>query len=463
MSKFNLKDYKKSDGDLHTDKMLQEQHVDAPQQISEKQLDEKRIDKEPDSVSEKQLDKVRADDEGRTIEGRLNQDKARFDIKHRNKDAYNGDINKVEEKRIASDKMEDEKYEVAADTNKELRWWETKTNDGLKLASTSKAMTKIAAGDEEEDVDELAPIKGVGPKEDAQRFRELGRMWGAMEEGVDDSDPGNEFIGEKEESDKDIEAELGSASKDLFVAKKNDPISIPGMPYAAFYSIGYDPDAWANPDELGQAVIDKVLELRPDLEGRISSDMLAPGKPIGNVSYMNLRLIGDMFSPDFREEAVEGVETAEDFVELDFGKTDVGGTPMIVGKIKINESINMDEEEVRSAIADFISDKHPEIKINADSIQIEPSGDTATFAIADAASETVDEAIETPIEQPAGETPETKMEPATPSEETFEIIDDTTPSPEPEEETFEIVDDTKKPIANSINKVVTAQKDTKKN
>lgn len=462
MSKFNLKTYKKQDGDVHTNKALQVDHVDAPNQITDKQLEkDKHVDNSPTVTTEKQLKDVRDDGDAITIEGRLNKAKPRFDIKHRNEDAYTGDINKLEEKRVASDKSEDEKYELASDTPKALRWWETKTNDGLKLATVNAAMRKLSQTDEdfkEEEPDDILAPKTRKPQ-DSQRFNELGKMWGAMEDGVDDTDPGNEFVASPGRGDdfpvEDKDLGMG-VSQDLYIAEKKDPIGVPGMPYAAYYSVGYDPAGWEDEDELRQAVINKIIDVRPDLEGKIfpDSEFLTPGKAIGTVSYYNLRLIGDEYDPKNapKAELTNVPASAEfgegDFAEIDYGKTNVGGTPMIMGKVKINNSDAYDPDEIKSVIAEFVSREHPEIKIDGDSIEIDPSGESATYIIADTTDQVSPEAA-----------------PENPEEETFEVVQDGPAAPEnPEEETFEVVDHNT-PQASSIHNVVTAQQanhDTKK-
>lgn len=482
MSKFNLKTYKKQDGDVHTNKMLEEQHVKAPEQVTDKQLDkDKRIENNPDSVTEKQLDSVRAEDEGRTIEGRLNKAKGRFDIKHRNKEAYTGDINKVEEQRIAGDKNEDEKYELASDTNKELRWWEAKTDDGLKLAAIKQAMQKVAQfdpEDEDREIVERPSSPSRKPREELGGFKELGKHWQAMEEGVDDTDPGNEFFGGGEEDfpvEEDKEDPIG-VSADIYVAEKKDPIpsSVPGLGYAAYYSFGYDPVAWkGNEDGLRRAIVEKLLEIRPDLEGKIDEDyqFLSPGKKIGTVSYYNLRLLGDEFAPGAATED-EGIvapeeadEFAEDetFTEVDFGESDIGGTKVLMGKVQINAVDIVDDDQLASQIAEFVKKSHPEVDISPDSIEIDQSREFATFVVSptETATETVAEpeineptpTDEFPIIDETPEAPEAPAaeQPVTPEEETFEFIDDEPPSPP------------KGPVASSNNRIVVSQnQDTKK-
>lgn len=270
MSKFNLKESKKQDGDTHTNVALQDQHVVAPEQITDKQLEKaKHTDTIPESITEKQLDSVRAEDEGRTIEGRLNQNKAKFDIKHRNESAYTGDINKVEEKRLAGDKVEDEKYQLAADTNKTLRWWETKTNDGLKLA-----MSKLAQVDT------------------------------AIERPI---------------------------------SKKNSP------------------------DELD-----------------VSSDSFAVNELMDTPSADSDFPINESPVGEFDDGLGEDEGTV-DFTEVDFGDTDVGGTNVLMGKIQIGDGNVLEKEALMGALEEFIHNKHPDLFLSEDSIELDANGESATF------------------------------------------------------------------------------------
>ena len=127
-------------GDFHIDFRLQDSHSEAPNEITEKQLDKYHFEVD-DLLTEKQLEKSRekASTTAGTTEALLNNQKAKFDIKLRNEDASKGDINKLEEQRLAGEKQEDEKYDPASSTPKDLRWWEGhKSPDGLKIASNKK-------------------------------------------------------------------------------------------------------------------------------------------------------------------------------------------------------------------------------------------------------------------------------------------------------------------------------------
>jgi len=184
MAKFNLKNYKKTDGDEHTDRRLEEHRVEAPEQITEKQLEEGRVE-EQDQTIEKQLEKVRADGADKYLpdvitEGRLEKLEGRFDIKHRNEATYSGDMNKVEEQRLSKDPVEKEKYESASEvTTKAMRWWEEKKSpDGLKLASKKNKVARVDTEEAQEVLEETL----VPPEEREEAADTSARLFDPWEE-----------------------------------------------------------------------------------------------------------------------------------------------------------------------------------------------------------------------------------------------------------------------------------------
>lgn len=171
MPKFNLYDYKKTNGDEHIEQRLQKDHVSEPNEINEKQLEQGRAD-EPLELIEKLLEKTRPGGDDVITEKRLNDVKASFGVKNRNPEAFEGDMNKLEEKRLLNDPVEDEKYNDASTTPKAFRWWETKTDDGFKLASSGKQKKTAEFDDMDydpmgyEDIDEYNDLINAPNKED---------------------------------------------------------------------------------------------------------------------------------------------------------------------------------------------------------------------------------------------------------------------------------------------------------
>jgi len=148
MSKFNLYKQQKSEKSdfepnhptAFTEKQLNEKNKGEKEKniITEKQLDENRFPVE-ETTLEGLLEKTRTGSAYSTTEALLDNTKANFDIKFRDESAYSGDINKLEEKRLANNPVEDEKYESLSEVPKKLRWWEGKSPDGLKVANKKKA------------------------------------------------------------------------------------------------------------------------------------------------------------------------------------------------------------------------------------------------------------------------------------------------------------------------------------
>jgi hypothetical protein len=136
--KFNLKDYQAVDGDAHIDQRLDVDHTgDNINEISEAQLEDNRTGN-PDLTLEGLLNQNRPELDFRITEAALDQNDGEFGSDFRNPEAYEGDINKLEEKRLMNDPVENEPYEPLTETPKNLRWWEGKSPDGLKVAKTKK-------------------------------------------------------------------------------------------------------------------------------------------------------------------------------------------------------------------------------------------------------------------------------------------------------------------------------------
>jgi len=129
--KFNLKDYQKIDGNGVIEHRLKEDHLNTDiQDVTEEQLGSSRVG-EANVTIEALLNQGRSDTDFEIIERKLDTKKANFALKFRNPEAYEGDINKLEEKRLLNDPVEDEVYESASETPYKMRWWETdkKKND----------------------------------------------------------------------------------------------------------------------------------------------------------------------------------------------------------------------------------------------------------------------------------------------------------------------------------------------
>ena len=141
MRKYQQNGYKPNHPNATTEKQLVQENKkeSEPNTVTEKQLEPDRVP-EKEQTLEAQLDKTRTGAAESTTEGMLDSSKGSFDIKYRDESAYDGDINKLEEKRLDNDPVEDEKYETLSETKKDLRWWEnTNSPDKLILANKKKA------------------------------------------------------------------------------------------------------------------------------------------------------------------------------------------------------------------------------------------------------------------------------------------------------------------------------------
>lgn len=142
---FNLKkhssSYKPNNPDVVTEKQLLEQNKSSknPESTAEVLLDKDRVDEKEQTI-EVLLEKNRDNRYSQsTTEAMLDKNNGKFENKHRNDSSYQGNINKLEEKRLASNPVEEEKYEVLSETPKEMRWWESELDkDGTRLANSKK-------------------------------------------------------------------------------------------------------------------------------------------------------------------------------------------------------------------------------------------------------------------------------------------------------------------------------------
>jgi hypothetical protein len=139
MAEYKFMDYQETDGDAHITRRLEEEHHgNVPDVVTDEQLRSGHAETDDSSI-EARLEKTRLGGADIVIEKNLSEAKDQFGSNHRDASTYEGDINKLEEKRIKDYNIEDEKYESASETPKAQRWWEVKSDDGLKVASIKTA------------------------------------------------------------------------------------------------------------------------------------------------------------------------------------------------------------------------------------------------------------------------------------------------------------------------------------
>jgi hypothetical protein len=358
MSKFNLKNYKKNNGDQHITMQLKEQHKDPANTITEKQLDDRRVE-EKDVILEKLLDGKRLGSAETLTEQRLNNEKGMF-APFRNSETYTGDINKLEEKRLAGDKMEDEKYESASETPKAQRWW-----DNLKASSNKKvveaARRKRPAQPEEGSLDAYVT-------DTPSRFKEMeelgiGGEGSQAEEGLaPDLQESNEIVGAPVEQTEDIDAEDPIETSKAIEVVKNSEIEgtdfTDGQPVIAM-KFAFDPLAFEGQEEIKNLALEKAIEVRPNLQGQISSEnfKVLPVSQDGR-GFLVLRLQGEQyFAPAEAESSL--------FTDIDVQVADEGGTPSTIGRLVLSpeavELAKTEREEFAREATDYILDNNPEV------------------------------------------------------------------------------------------------------
>ena len=369
MSKFNLKQMKLAakkaiNTDEHITMRLKEQHEKAPNQVTERQLDDNRFDTK-DVTIEKQLEKVRMGSETGITEYSLNTNKGKFSPL-RNDKAAKGDINKLEEKRLAGKPVEEEKYEVASGVQKKLKWWE-----GLKTASDLKKNVKLAQTNTE--VDALTEeeerrrqrknrggVAGIGGGK-AESFERLRGMVGEEEGLVPDvaSEPVDAPVSETMGGETSAyEPALPTVLK--IVSKEENPngtdvIKIPHIKY----TFSYNPGAFnGNDAAVKAAAMNTLNKENPELAALVDESDFNVSKKHGSIGMVFLRLIGE-------EYFTQGKDA---FADVSVETVDNAGTPTIVGRVTLTEEgkklATEDPEAFAQQLTDFVATKNRTVANN---------------------------------------------------------------------------------------------------
>lgn len=206
MSNFNLSGYlknifssKKKDkeqGDQIETKLVEKNKgINEPEELTEKMLEKDRKDTEETTI-EKKLDKVRSGSNEMLVEGQLNKSKSTI-VKHRNAETAKGNINKLEEKRLSGETMESEKQEPSSVVDKPRRFYENKSQDGLKLAKSIK-IAQIADTFDIDSVDALDRPAGYEEKLSPETWKEISKIDKQVQQMEDE-----ESIGMREKAKRD--------------------------------------------------------------------------------------------------------------------------------------------------------------------------------------------------------------------------------------------------------------------
>jgi len=370
--KFNLKNYEKINGDEHITMRLQKEHGKEANEINEKQLKDYRVNKDKDVTIQKLLEDKRTGEDDEITEKRLDTHKAKFENEYRNSDAYRGDINKLEEKRLKGETMESEKYEAASETPKASRWWEdVKSPDGLKVASKSIKMAQLDI-DNQDVVEDLIGTENIydPTEEEAEKMVEQ-----------------NPYIDPTAENDFDIDdtGESLAPSEGMFILKQKD-LENPKVPGAngIYMVLAYNPEQYGgDEDRIKSAAYEKVISARPDLAEVISPDDFSDIQESGVGGTVKLRAYGEDIYDFFQNKKMNadldpagtevplGLDVGGAFNEVSYKQKDVDGTPMVFGRILADEPVTeANRESILEKAVEFINQKHPEIIVDVDSLDL---------------------------------------------------------------------------------------------
>jgi len=352
---FNLKKYQKINGDEHIEMRLRNVNKGSEEAevINESQLEDYRAT-EKDVLTEKLLEKNRTGAADRTVEARLENQDPKNGVKYRNPDAYTGDINKLEEKRLASKPVEKEEYESATIKSKSGKWWDSKSPDGLKLASDS-SLKKNA-------INELSF--------DKPRWQDVG------EEDAEQDD----FSITEEEEDVEVEdAEKEKATPSPEETQKSKPITIiqtkegeEPIPYL-FMKVHYSPESFENEVEIKEAILDKVLQVKPELANFITPENIS----LKGFDQAYVRVTGDSLigligkQEEVKQEGIKEEIVPDTFEEISYEEKDIEGTLMAIGSVKINAEIHeVNRDMIIRDVVDYINEKHPALNLTEESLDL---------------------------------------------------------------------------------------------
>ena len=353
MSIFNLKKSaakkKVDDSDKGIPARLNEDHGGEKDTITEKQLEtEGYYALEPDVTTEKQLDDVREGESHALPEKRLDDSKSKL-YKHRNPSAYEGDINKLEEKRLAGKPTEDEKYKPASSTPKKMRWWEAKSPDGLKIASNKK-QTKEAQAEYFEN--------------NPERWKD--EFWGdEATDPVAPSAPSMPKPIEEPVPEEIDDAALTGVMKIEAVKSGLDP-----LPHV-YLRLSYDPSFYEGAEDYAkETALETALDAYPELRGLVNIDEVKVQD-----GTAHLRLLGDNLIPAITKMQEEGdVESGDGNYKfkLDVNVSNQTGTPTAMGTLTFDSpSDDIDVDKLLEEAVAYVEATRPELVLDVDSFDLD--------------------------------------------------------------------------------------------
>ena len=177
---------------------------------------------------------------------------------------------------------------------------------------------------------------------------------------------------------------MGIGEGKMRVTKQRD---IPGKIPGVYMVLEYDVEDFAgDAAKVKTEALNEVLNMRPELGGLISVEDFSDPTEKGNVGTIMLRAGGPRFRaiipeevieeeieiPTPAEERIEEIDLGEDvFDELSFEEKDVEGTPMAIGKVKVNIPITDENRDlvIEKAI-DYIEGKREDVILDEESLDL---------------------------------------------------------------------------------------------
>jgi len=394
--KFNLKNYQKINGDEHIDMRLEQSRQEAPNVINERQLEVGRVD-EKNVTIEKLLEDKRTGEATELTEKQLDTHKPKFANKYRNPEAFQGDMNKLEEQRLQNNPVEKEKYDLASETASQFRWWEEpKSPDGLKLAQkkTEKTAQGYEAGDLGDVYDSLTQVESKDPSESRLKDYDEFNVTDTGEKDTFEPDEPEEIEAEEEniiadtvrmKADKDIYQPNRPDLSGIYFLFNFDPREFPIDLYID--EKNYRPEAAARErkQDIMNEVIAQISEKRPELGQKLAElspaafDSFRIDEQNGTI---RAAIAGEQWVP-FMKDFVstpaamdaakgKGKATSEEFAELSYQEQNMDGTPMAIGKVQLLEDdiAGKNPDALADMLVAFIKKQHPFLDISRESLDL---------------------------------------------------------------------------------------------
>ena len=393
------------------EKQLEIHRSEPKQVINEKQLEEYRAT-ESNTLIQKMLEDSRTGEATQTTERQLDTQKSKFNNKYRNKEAHTGNMNKLEEKRLKNKPVEKEEYKASSSTPAKLRWWENvKSPDGLKLANNKKVVAQKS-----QELDFEQP------------------NWGNLQESPEDIIEQDSLALSNDTEDFDVMDQNVSPEiqikKEKLLPNPEKPY-LSGLYMVLGFN---PEDFGGNEEKIKQAAIEKVISEKPELAGLISDDDFFGMQQGVDEGTIKLRLVGEFLVPIIEKQnnpesiaepiaepiapvteitqepelaepmtdlgvsepelaPEQNIEVEDDYDIIDntdntdntsdvdvinsipmeetqYDETNIDGTPMAIGEIKIDLEVTNNRKQISQEAIKLINQNHPELQIEESSLDM---------------------------------------------------------------------------------------------